>query len=293
MLGNSGFVGQRLERYFRQRYPSLAIVGLGSADIDLVDTRQAGALSRHFDAGTTVIMCAGIKSNFGSNLDTYVKNVAMASTVCRAVKSNPPARLIFFSSIAVYGVDVDNASIHEDTPVAPDTHYGLSKYDSEVLLTLEFSRHPESALIVLRMPTMYGPGERIVAATPSGFLTTYLSGSTVTLFGDGSERREFLYVDDVVGLVDFLAQSSFRGVLNPGTGRAVSYRDALDCISRILGHPLTIDHRDRTKPKVDKVYNIEKLRALLPTFRSTSLEQGLRRIAEFQRAPTQVHGSGR
>jgi UDP-glucose 4-epimerase len=278
ILGNSGFVGRRLHEYFAQHSSAYKVIGLASQDIDLTDDRQCSRLAEHFDLDTTVVMCSGIKSNYGSNMDNYTRNVAMAANVCRAVAKAPVGRFVFFSSIAVYGVDTNNTKISERTEVVPDTHYGLSKYDSEVLLSLEFSKLHSSSLVILRMPTMYGPHEKIIAATPSGFLTTYLQGGEVTLFGDGSELREFVFIEDVLSVLTHLLDSEFAGVLNVGSGRAVSYRDALDIISILLDKPLTIRHRERTKPKIDKVYDVALLRTLMPDLAFTPLEEGLRRI---------------
>jgi UDP-glucose 4-epimerase len=278
ILGNSGFAGSHVQHHFSTKYPNIEIKGYSSRDIDLADERQAEQLARDFDQKTAVIMCSGIKSNYGSDLSTYARNVAMAQNVCRALSRSPVCRFIFFSSIAVYGVDRHDVDISELTPIAPDTHYGLSKYDSELLLTLELKKASSSPLLILRLPTMYGPHEKLIAATPSGFLTTYLSGREVTLFGDGSELREFIYIDDVSEILDGLLNQNFTGVLNVGTGNPVSYRDALEAISRILNRKLHINHRERTKAKVDKVYNVSVLKSLMPGFQFTTLESGLRKI---------------
>lgn len=281
VLGHSGFVGQRVKSYFQDRYQTIDVVGISSSDIDLTLPQQSTRLNEYFDFNTAVIMCSGIKSNYGTNLETYAKNVSMAQNVCRALAKCPVRKFIFFSSIAVYGVEKHNVNITEQTEITPDTHYGLAKYDSEILLSLEFAPLTKSSLIILRPATIYGPNEKIIAATPSGFLTTYLGGGQITLWGDGSELREFLFIEDLIKIIDFLFQSSFTGVLNVGSGCGHSYQEALEIISRLLGKELTVNHCERSKPKVDKIYNIALLRSLIPQFSFTSLDKGLQNIHEI------------
>jgi nucleoside-diphosphate-sugar epimerase/SAM-dependent methyltransferase len=280
ILGHTGFVGNRIRAYFSEKHPELKIIGISSKDIDLTDSEPCLKLKDIFNMESLVIMCSGVKSNYGNNLDVYDKNVRMAANICRIVSAHPVKMFIFFSSIAVYGVDVHNPHITEKTPVDPDTYYGLSKFDSERLLSFEFSRLKDSSLVVLRPSIIYGPGETIVASTPSGFLVKYLEGGEVTLWGDGSELREFLFVEDLVNVIELLAFSDFKGILNIGGDKPYSYLQSLEIISRLLGKKVAVNHKPRTKSKVDKCYEHSVLNTLFPNFTFTPLEDGLRCILD-------------
>lgn len=282
ILGHTGFVGSRLMSYFQEKFPSMHVIGLSSKSVDLTNAEATLRLRDLFDMNTTVIMCSGIKSNYGNDLETYTKNVRMVENVGRVVLASPVRRFIFLSSIAVYGVFTHNINITESTPVSLDTYYGLSKHVGEEVLKLVFSRLHESSLILLRTPTIYGPHERIRAETPSGFLTAYLAGDEVTLYGDGSELREFIFVEDLVKVVAELRFMEFVGVLNVSSGVPHSYRESLEIISRILEKDLKIHFSPRTREKVDKVYDISLFRRIFPDYEFTSLEEGLRIIRDAQ-----------
>lgn len=277
ILGHTGFVGNRLLKYFKQKYPDLEIIGKSSKDIDLTNYHDALKLKDLFDTNTVVIMCSGIKSNYGDDLDCCIKNIRMAENICKVLTDYPVNKFLFFSSIAVYGVNTNNVKITEKTHIKNDTYYGLSKSVSEGLLSLHFAKSRNS-LIILRTPTIYGPGEKILAPTPSGFLNTYLDGKEVTLWGDGSEIREFLYVDDLIRIIDELLNKNISGVLNIADGMNHTYKESLDLISKILNQKITIHFRERTKEKVNKAYNTSHFRSLFPDFKFTSLEDGLRFI---------------
>ena len=225
-------------------------------------------------------MCSGIKSTFGNNLDSFRMNMKMAENICGVLKNNPVRKFVFFSSLAVYGVDINNINISETTEIKPDTYYGLSKYASEQLLELTFSNLNESQLIKLRTPTIYGPNETILAPTPSGFLNTYLDGGEVTLWGDGTEMREFIYVDDIVKIVDLLISTEYSGSINIGSGTGYSYKDSLEIISKILKRKIIINRKKRTKEKVDKLVDRSLFNNLIPKFEFTSLESGLKKIID-------------
>ena len=282
ILGHTGFVGLRLKEYLEAKHPQAKVTGISSKDIDLTNKENSRQLSNYLDMNTCVIMCSGVKSNYGNNLDTYIKNVQMVENVCRVLAEHPVKRLMFFSSIAVYGVDKHNLNITENTMVVPDTHYGLSKYDSERLLKLEFARLKNSSLALLRTSTIYGPNEKIVAPTPSGFLTTYLDGGEVTLWGDGTDLREFLFIEDLVRIVDLLIFNAFSGVINLGGGAGRSYMEAIHIIENILGKKLGVHHKARNKNQVDKLYDLALFRSLFPQFVFTPLEDGLRFMLKHQ-----------
>jgi UDP-glucose 4-epimerase len=283
VLGHSGYVGNRLMGILVQQFPDQDVVGISSQNIDLLDERDVVQLKEHFCMDTAVVMCSGVKSNFGDTLENCGKNIRMAENVCRILKEQPVKRFIFFSSIAVYGVFKHDTAITEKTPVEIDTHYGLSKFCSEKLLDMTFNNLPGSSLVLLRTPTIYGPHERIRTSTPSGFLTTYLNGEEVTLWGDGSERREFVFIEDIVKIVGALIANDFSGIINTSSGEGNTYKDALDIIGDLLGRELIVHSRERTMSKVSKVYDIGLFRGIFPDFPFTSLKEGLRAIKEAEK----------
>ena len=278
ILGHTGFVGNRIMKFFQESYNDVNIFGVSTKEIDLTNLKDVLSIRKKFNLDSTVIMCSGIKSNYGNNLDTFNKNLKMAKNICKVLENNPVKKFIFFSSLAVYGVDTNNVKISEKTEIKPDTYYGLSKYVSEQLFELIFSKLKNSRLINIRTPTIYGPNETIRAHTPSGFLNIYLDGDEVTLWGDGSEMREFIYVDDVVKIVNLLISTNFSGAINIGTGMGYSYKYSLDIISKKLKKKLIINSKKRTKEKVDKIVDGSLFNELFPKFKYTSLEAGLDNI---------------
>ena len=274
VVGSRGYVGQHLMQALPLQLDGVEMEGLSRSDADLTDASAVDVLAGRWDANTRVVICAGVKSNFGDTLENYGKNMLLIQNICEALTEARVSNVFFFSSIAVYGVDVDSPKINESSPVVTDTYYGLAKATSESLLRLAVEG-TSGRLACLRFPTIYGPGEHILAPTPSGFLRSLSEDGEIKLWGDGSELREFLYLDDVSRCVAGLIVRDFTGSLNIGGSQGRSYRDAAEIAESIVGRKDCIHERPRTKERVSKVYDGALLRSLLPDFEFTSLEKGM------------------
>lgn len=274
ILGHSGFIGSSLERRLR-REKDLEVCGLSPADFDLTRREDAARLAERFAPDTAVVMCSAIKRQAGDSLENYEKNVAMAANLVPLLRERPVARFVFFSSTAVYGEDVHDTSITERTAVQPTSYYGMAKHACERLLLKAVEKKDPSPLLILRPATIYGAGEAGRPYGPMGFLRAAQAGETVTLWGDGSERREFLLVDDVCEAVARLLRSPWAGTLNLVSGRSVSFQDVLAAAGRAAGAPARSESRPRSKAKADHAFDASLLRSVLPGFQFTSLDEGL------------------
>lgn len=276
ILGHTGYIGSHLATRFAERSPEIAVSGRSLPRIDLTTGEGAGEFAKLIDPETLLIVCAAIKKQLGDTRETLEKNLAIVMNLCKVLEVTPVARCVFFSSAAVYGEDVENAGITEATPVSPTSYYGIGKFTAERLLLKAFAARPET-LLTLRPALVYGPNESGTFYGPSGFLKSVRDGKAITLWGDGTERREFVFIDDLVNAVHALALSNASGVVNVVTGNSRTFTDALTIVNRLLGTTAEVTSRARSKAKVDHGFDNSRLRDLLPSdFAFTSLEDGLR-----------------
>lgn len=282
LIGHSGFIGRHLENHFKACYPDKEFVGVSLPEFDLTKRDEMGELSDIFSSDTAVIMCAAIKRQYGDDLDSFLKNISMILNLCHLLEESPVKRFVYFSSTAVYGEDIHNLSITESTPVYPTSYYGIAKYASECLLNKIFSSGNKGSLVILRPPTIYGPGDMAGAYGPMGFLRKALNGEEIVLWGDGSELREFIFVEDIVKLVDKLVFSESEGVLNTASGTSCSFKEILSIISQLLSTEISIDSRSRTKDKVDNVFANDNFIKVFGNFHFTSIEEGVRQSLEIE-----------
>lgn len=276
VLGHSGFIGRHVVEAFHGDAAIGAVACLSAPDLDLTEEACVGALAARFEPDTTVVFLAGIKRQWGDTPDTFDMNVAMATNVCRALDRSSIRRLVFISSAAVYGEESHDLSITESTPIQPQSFYGLAKYTIECLLSHCLRGHPQSDLVILRPPLIYGPGDTSHSYGPAGFVKCVTAGKPVVLWGDGAELREFLYVGDAARLIARFASHDCTGTYNLVSGRSHSYLDVVGRISTALGRTVTTSSRPRTKPRVDHGFSGLALRGLFPDFEFTDLSEGIR-----------------
>jgi len=204
--------------------------------------------------------------------------------------------LVYASSAATYGdgalgYDDDEALIPRLKPLNP---YGQSKQDFDCW-TLEQERHGMAppAWSAFKFFNVYGFGERHKGNMASVVLHAFdqiRTKGTVRLFkshkagiADGEQKRDFIYVRDVVDVLRFALEKPLtRGIFNLGTGGARTFLDLVRCVFRELGRPESIEFID-TPIEIRERYqyfteaNMGRLRAAGYTAPFTSLEEGVRR----------------
>jgi UDP-glucose 4-epimerase len=286
LLGHTGYIGSRLAKAFAEIDPRIPVVGRSLHDLDLTHADSAPELESLLDPDAAVVILAAIKKQLGDNHEVFSQNLAITHTICRAVAARPVRRVVFFSSAAVYGEDVQHGIISETTAVQPTSLYGIGKFTAERLLlrTMEQHRGHGTAPLVLRPALVYGPDEPAYYYGPSGFLRKAIAREPITLWGDGTELREFLFVDDVVALTSRLTFGDTTGILNIVSGTSYTYAQALDAVAALTGVRPIVTSRSRTKDKVDHRFDAAAILVACPGFRFTSMQDGLRAIAACQPA---------
>ena len=282
VLGHSGFIGSHLCRYLESLRLGIEIVGESLPEMDLTTSSGAKVIAPYFDMNTLVIMCAGVKKQYGDSLDIYVQNMDMVINICSLLDQHPVQRFLFFSSAEVYGQEVHDINITEQTPVQPSSYYGAAKYASECLLTKTYEKIDDGTLLIVRPTLVYGPHEEGTFYGPTGFIRMAHKKEPIVLWGDGQELREFLYIDDIVNAVVQLAFSHCQGVFNIVGGGSRSYAEALDIALNLIPYDIEVKHNPRTRKKVDQAYQNCKLAKNLPELKFTSLEDGMEKIYNLE-----------
>jgi UDP-glucose 4-epimerase len=148
-------------------------------------------------------------------------NVGGTANVLEAARAGEARRFVFVSTGgAIYGEgEGQELPLGEDAPLAPEAPYGQSKFAAEGYLSLYERLHGLSG-ISLRLGNVYGPrqdplGEAGVVAIFCGCLR---DGKCPTVFGDGKQTRDYIYVGDVVAAALAAAGSDATGAINVGTG---------------------------------------------------------------------------
>jgi UDP-glucuronate 4-epimerase len=168
-----------------------------------------------FDGASAVIHLAGlagVRPSIQAPARYAHVNVTGTAIVLEIARARGIRRFSFASSSSIYGNSAPLPAVEDDPAISPESPYGASKRCAE-LVAQSIARHaPEMTVSALRFFTVYGPRQRPEMAITL-FARAILDHKPITLFGDGSMRRDFTHVDDIV-----------RGVLDASDGERPGFR---------------------------------------------------------------------
>lgn len=147
-------------------------------------------------------------------------------------------RVVFASSAAVYG-NPQTLPLSEDSPTQPMSPYGLEKLVNEQHAAL-FGQLFGSSTLGLRYFNVYGPRQDPAspyAGVISRFADRLLANEPLTVFGDGRQTRDFVFVKDVAQVNLAALRSRATGICNVGTGHSVSLLELVDLLAQCVGRP--------------------------------------------------------
>ena len=211
-------------------------------------------------------------------------NVVFSSNLFDACVRCGVKKVIFISSGGtVYGKEV-TCPIKETDRTEPITSYGVQKITIEKLLYLYWNMYGLDYRII-RLANPYGPYQR-----PNGILgavTTFtykaMKGEPVTVYGDGSVVRDFIYIDDAIRAIGKIVEGECEEKLfNLGCGYGTSIKGVLDCIQNTLGLEMNITYKEGRKVDVPVNYlDISRYEANFGLLNPISLSEGIRKTAQF------------
>lgn len=214
--------------------PRLELIEGDVADAGLVQRATAGCR-----AVVHLAAVASVQASVEDPVKTHQSNFIGTLNVCEALRVQGVRRVLFASSAAVYGNNGEGQSIAEDTPKAPLTPYAVDKLASEQYLDFYRRQHALEP-VVFRFFNIFGP--RQDPSSPySGVISIFSERATqglpITVFGDGEQTRDFLYVGDLVNvMVQALEQQQVEeGAVNIGLNQATSLNQLLKALEQVVG----------------------------------------------------------
>lgn len=175
----------------------------------------------------------GVRKSWGEDFAVYVeRNILATQRLLEAARDRPLRKFVAASSSSVYG-DAEAYPTAETVLPRPVSPYGVTKLAAEHLCEL-YRTTCGVPTVSLRFFTVYGPGQRPDMAF-SRIVGAAVRGTPFHLFGDGTQTRDFTYVDDVVTAMVQSAFSDWTGVANIGGGARTSMAEVLDLVRSLAG----------------------------------------------------------
>jgi nucleoside-diphosphate-sugar epimerase len=180
----------------------------------------------------------GVRPSWGRNFEHYVgNNVSATQRLLEALPKRRLRKLVYASSSSVYGnaETLPTSEILRPVPVSP---YGVTKLAGEHLCEL-YRINFQVPTVSLRLFTAFGPRQRPDMAFRR-LIDSALTGSPFELYGDGSQTRDFTYVEDVARAMRSGAMTDWCGVANIGGGSRISMNEVITTVDDLCG-PVKIE----------------------------------------------------
>lgn len=289
VTGASGFIGRAVVAALRERdVPVTAVdreppdaswdAGVHVVTGDLAD--QETCVAAFETRPTAVVHLAALTSvlrSVDAPMQTFAQNVTITQVLLELSRGSGVDRFVLASTNAVVG-DVGTSTITANLPLRPLTPYGATKAACEMLLSA-YSGSYGMATAALRFTNVYGPGMSHKDSFVPRMMRAALSGTGVRVYGDGRQRRDLVFIGDVVSGILLALDSRYDGRAIIGSGRSVSVLEMIETVRAVTGCPMPAEHIDAPAGEMPAVVvDITNDLGYHPT---VSLEDGLARTWRY------------
>jgi UDP-glucuronate 4-epimerase len=257
--------------------------------IDILDHETIAGLLRPESVIVHLAARPGVRPSLADPAGYARTNVEGTAAILRAAHGSGVTRIVFGSSSSVYGDDTPAPFREDATAVQPLSPYAATKRAGELLVHALAPIYGFRSA-ALRFFTVYGPRQRPDLAIHA-FARRILAGETITLFGDGSQSRDYTYCDDIVaGIIGAMDWTGTAPVgmepFNLGGNQPVPLREMVEKLGRALHRTPNIKWAPMQPGDVQHTYaDLTKSAKLLGYSPRVSFDEGLRRFATWLEDP--------
>lgn len=289
VTGATGFIGSQIIISLIKKYGDDSVVILSSKNsVGLTcfkyrNMQDFGSEATSFDDITHVIHAGAFipkETDQASNIKACCSNVDFTKTLL-SHNFRSLVRILNISTVDVYGAS--NGRLSEKSVIRPVSLYGSSKLYCEDMVKT-FSATSKTSYINLRLGHVYGPGEEKYKKILPLAIKNILAEKPVELWGDGSDLRSFIFINDVVeSIMNALTFSKNNIDINITSGNAVSILELLQILKSVSSKSMTIINRDSSHIKRDLIFdNSYLLQTILQ--KETDLKHGLKKEYEYMKS---------
>ena len=207
----------------------------------------------------------------GRDVSTFQKNILMAKNFIDNFNLDDinNKHIIYISSDAVYSLNSEN--IDDKTIPSPTDLYSSMHLTREIMFKSKFDKN----LTILRPTLVYGFGDTHNSYGPNRFFKQMFDEKNIKIFGEGSDLRDHLYIDDLSDLIYNFSSNHIYGTFNLASGNSISYLKLANLFKKIFAKHLNEIIKIKVSNTPTKRYfNIEKIQTLFD-FKPTNLEDTL------------------
>ncbi len=295
VTGGCGFVGVNLGRFLTAAgcevvaYDNLStgdrtVAEAAGYEVLVGDVRDAGALHDAASGADAVVHLAaqtGVVQSVDDPLGDLEINVVGTMNALLAARDAGVSAFVFASSAAPLGAIEPPG--HEGIAPRPLSPYGASKLAGEGMCSA-FAGSYGLATVAMRFTNLYGPECAHKGSVVAAFMRRILAGEPLTIYGDGSQTRDFLYVDDLGGAILSALQDPPAGeLIQLGTGVETSVRELVDHLVELFpDRPVEVRYEPTRPGEIQRSWSdISRARRMLGYEPGVTLAEGLPKVRDW------------
>mgnify|MGYP006092063769 CR=1 FL=1 len=213
IIGSSGIISQNLQKKLKEK--KLKFVTFGRKDINLKMNKSYEVLNKNIKDNDIVVFISAEAP--AKNMKMFFNNIKICNNVCKALEGKKINKIIYISSDAVYSDTFKK--IDEKSKTLPDSIHGMMHLIREINLQINFKKK----LCILRPTLIYGVGDSHQGYGPNRFINLARKNKDIFLFGKGEEKRDHIYIDDLINILFKCIKTNKFGIFNLATGTVNSF----------------------------------------------------------------------
>ncbi|MEM1160478.1 MAG: NAD(P)-dependent oxidoreductase [Pseudomonadota bacterium] len=272
VVGAGGFVGGAIARNLEARGAN--VTRLGRGEVDLLSDGAGEKLAGMLTAEDAVVLVSAIAPT--KNLGMLRDNVTMIEAMAQAIAAAAPAYVLNIGSDAVYSDT--GAPLHEGSAKDAPNFHGIMHLTREAAFATACGGKP---FATLRPTLIYGADDPHNGYGPNQFRRRAEAGDAIRLFGQGEERRDHVWVEDVAELAARMLLHRSTGSLNAVTGEVISFGELAEICNRLHG-PVAIESLPRSGPMPHggyRPFDASAITQAFPDMVMTNPAAGLEKVA--------------
>lgn len=284
LTGGEGFVGKYFQRELKKGKNAVHVVDVVKGDNHELRRFLAANPTARYDIVIHLAAVVGGRAQIEGDPLSVAVDLEIDAALFRWAETAKPGRIVYFSSSAAYPIHLQQRGsthllVETDIDLSamstPDLTYGWSKLTGEFLA--QFSGVP---VHIVRPFSGYGTDQDLAYPFPSFIRRALQQNDPFQIWGDGTQVRDFVHMDDVVATVLEMIEQDHRGPLNIGTGRATSFNDLAKLVTDGVYEP-RIQHLEAKPSGVHfRVADVTEMNKLRPA--RITLEEGIARALQRQ-----------
>lgn len=287
ILGGKGFIGHNLTKYLEEK--GFDVTSTSSQGLDITNADKLNEAVLGYDAVVNLVGLSGVTATQKKPGDTVTVNTIGQLNLLEAVRNNNPiCKVVFLSSRLEYG-KVDSLPIDNNSRLVPNTIYGISKFMAAKYSTLYHKLYGIKT-ITLRVSNPFGPQEKWGNSNYNiinYFINSVLEKKPITLFGEGDQKRDYLYVDDLCEAIylSLIKDEAVGKTINIGGGRPISISEIAKSIIGIVGYG-ELEYKPWPKEwsvfeTGDSYFDLKDAKDILGWEPKTSIKEGLNKTVNY------------